>query len=79
MLHVARLTPRERGEVPGRLENSRGSASRMSQFLHLHHQGRGHSPCHHQLQRSSEWTRQRTDIIVMIYAIYIQIHIVLDI
>ena len=37
---------------------------RMPQFLHLYHQGRGHSPCHHQLQRSSEWTRQRTDIII---------------
>ena len=37
---------------------------RMPQFLHLHHQGRDHSPCHHQLQRSSEWTRQRTDILL---------------
>ena len=27
---------------------------RMPQFLHLYHQGRGHSPCHHQLQWSSE-------------------------
>ena len=24
---------------------------RMPQFLHLYHQGRGHSPCHHQLQQ----------------------------
>ena len=37
---------------------------RMPQFLHLYHRGRGHSPCHHQLLWSSEWTRQRTDIII---------------
>ena len=52
---------------------------RMPQFLHLHHQGRGHSPCHHQLQWSSEWTRQRTTIIVMIYLLFIFNIIVLDI
>ena len=56
-----------------------GEDCRMPQFLHLYHQGRGHSPCHHQLQRSSEWTRQRMDNIVIIYIIYIQFHIVLDI
>ena len=47
-----------------------GEDCRMPQFLHLYHQGWGHSPCHHQLQRSSEWTRQRTDIIVKIYTLY---------